>query len=105
VERRTSSRFRLQLPVLTQWTDGEGRVQFGGGFSREVGLRGVFVVSTKLPPPAATITVTVVLPNPRRDLQELRMHCVGSVVRVEQGGTIAGYAISCDFEGIEEILR
>ena len=105
VERRRSSRFRVQLPVLTQWTDHEGQVQFGGGFTRDVCLRGVFVISSKLPPQAAVITVTVVLPNARAGSQELHLHSLGSVVRVEQSGTTAGYAISCDFEGIEEIIR
>ena len=105
VEQRRSSRFRLQLPVLTQWTDREGQGQFGGGFTRDVCLRGVFVISSKLPPQAAVITVTVVLPNARAGSQELHLHSLGSVVRVEQSTTTAGYAISCDFEGIEEIIR
>jgi len=105
VERRRSSRFRVQLPVLTQWTDHEGQVQFGGGFTRDVCLRGVFVISSKLPPQAAAITVTVVLPNARAGSQELHLHSLGSVVRVEQSMTTASYAISCDFEGIEEIIR
>ena len=104
MERRKSSRFRLQLPVLTQWTDEEGRVQFGGGFTRDVCLRGVFVISSKLPPQASMIAVTVVLPNARHGSQELRLHSIGSVVRVEQGSPTAGYAISCDFKGIEEEL-
>ena len=105
VERRRSSRFRVQLPVLTQWTDHKGQVQYGGGFTRDVGLRGVFVISSKLPPQAAVISVTVVLPNARSGSQELHLHSLGSVVRVEQSRTTAGYAISCDFEGIEEIIR
>jgi hypothetical protein len=105
VERRRSSRFRVQLPVLTQWTDHEGQVQFGGGFTRDVCLRGVLVISSKLPPQGAVITVTVVLPNARAGSQELHLHSPGSVVRVEQSSTTAGYAISCDFKGIEEIVQ
>jgi hypothetical protein len=69
VERRRSPRFRLQLPVLTQWTGREGSVRYGGRFSRDVCLRGIFVVSSNLPPPAAVIAV--VLPNVHAVSQEL----------------------------------
>ena len=102
MERRQSSRFHLQLPVLTQWTDEEGHVQFGGGFTRDVCLRGVFVISSKLPPQAAMIAVTLVLPNALSGAQELQLHCSGFVVRVEQKRATAGYAISCDFGDIED---
>jgi hypothetical protein len=105
VERRRASRFRIRLPVLTEWTDHEGQVRYGGGFSRDVCLRGVFVVSSNLPPQAATITVTVVLPSVRAGSQELHLHSVGSVVRVEPGRAPAGYAINCDFEGIEDVIK
>jgi hypothetical protein len=104
VERRKSSRFRLQLPVVTEWTDEHGRAQFGGGFTRDVCLRGVFVISSKLPPQAAMIAVTVVLPNVRAGSQELHLHSLGSVARVERSGPVVGYAVSCDFKGIEEVI-
>ena len=104
VERRRSLRFRLQLPVLTQWTDEEGHAQFGGGFTRDVCLRGVFVISSKLPPHGAMIGVTIVLPNAQAGSQELRLCSDGSVVRVEKAGRTVGYAISCDFTDIEDIL-
>jgi hypothetical protein len=105
VERRKSSRFPLQLPILTQWTDHDGPVRYGGGISRDFCLQGVFVVSSNLPPSAAVITVTVVLPNSRSGSQESRVHSVGSVVRIEEGRHTSGYAIKGDFEGIEEINR
>jgi len=50
------------------------------------------------------IAVTVVLPNARADSQELRLCSRGSVMRVEQGGPTLGYAVSCDFTDIEDIL-
>ncbi len=105
VDRRRSPRFRLRLPVLTQWTDDEGHVRYGGGFSRDIGIRGVFVLSSEPPSSSTMISVTVVLPNLRVDLQDLHLRCVGSLVRVEKDAAVGGYAIECDFRGIEEILK
>ena len=50
------------------------------------------------------IIVTVVLPSVRIGSQELRLHALGSVVRVETGGSITGYAIECNFRDIEEMI-
>ena len=105
VDRRRASRFQLRLPVLTQWTNVEGNVRHGGGFTRDISLLGLFLVSSEAPPQATTINVTVMLPNPRAGSQELRLQSVGSVVRVEQERSISGYAISCSFSGIEELVK
>ena len=105
VDRRRSSRFRLRLPVLTQWTDAQNRVRYGGGFSRDICLRGLFVVSSDPPPVATMITVTVVLPNVRAGSQEIQLHSVGSIVRIEHEADAKGYAVNCHFSDIEELVR
>jgi hypothetical protein len=105
VDQRRSPRFRLRLPVLTQWTDHQGQVRYGGGFSRDISVRGVFVLSSEPPPISTMVTVTVAIPNLRADLQELQLHFVGSIVRVANVGAVAGYAIECDFSGIEDIIK
>lgn len=105
MDRRRSSRFQLRLPVLTKWADGKGQSHYGGGFSRDISLRGVFVMSSEPPPEATMISVTVVLPNVREGSQELQLQSVGSVVRVEQSGAITGYAIDCHFSGIEDLVE
>jgi PilZ domain len=105
VDRRRCPRFRLRLPVLTQWTDQDGHVRYGGGFSRDISVRGVFVLSSMAPPGATTICITVVLPNLRTDLQDLQLHSMGTVARVDKTAeAIAGCAIECDFRGIEGIV-
>jgi len=104
LERRTSSRFQLRLPVLTQWNDVNGQLRYGGGFSRDICVRGVFVLSSDAPPNGKTVTVTVILPNPGQGNRDVQLRCVGSVVRVEHGGRNAGYAVQCDFSGIEKLM-
>ena len=104
MEYRRSPRFRLRLPVLSRWTDIEGKERHGAGFSRDICLLGVFVVSSEPPPQGTPIFVTVVLPNPRAASQDLHLRSMGLVVRVEQGEA-NGYAISCEFSGIERILK
>ncbi len=104
VEYRRFPRFSLRLPVLTRWTDIEGKERHGAGFSRDICLCGVFIVSSEPPPKGTPILVTVVLPNPRADAQELHLRSTGAVVRVERGEA-TGYAVSCLFSGIEQIFE
>jgi PilZ domain len=104
VDRRRSSRFCLRLPVLTQWTDSTGQVRYGGGFSRDISLRGLFVVSSDPPAKATMIVVTVVLPNVRKASQELHLSSAGTIVRVEQNDDITGYAVDCHFSDIVDLV-
>ena len=104
VEYRRSPRFGLRLPVLARWTDIAGKERQGAGFSRDISLCGVFIVSAEPPPKGTPIFVTVVLPNPRTAEQELQLRSMGSVVRVEEGEA-TGYAVSCDFGGMVQILE
>jgi hypothetical protein len=50
------------------------------------------------------ITLSVVLPHAHTGSQESHLRRVGSVVRIEEGGHSTGYAITCDFESMEETL-
>jgi PilZ domain len=105
VHRRKSLRFRLQLPVVARWTDDEGQVRYGAGFSRDICDRGVFIISSERPPIGAMVSINVHLPYLRADLQEWHLQSVGSVVRVEQAADSAGYAVHCDFRGLEDIAQ
>jgi hypothetical protein len=105
VDRRKSLRFRLQLPLVARWTDGEGKVRYGAGFSRDICARGVFIVSSERPPIGAMVLINVQLPYVRADSKEWQLQSVGSVVRVEQAADSAGYAVQCDFRGLEDIAQ
>jgi len=51
------------------------------------------------------ITVTVVLPNVRAGSQEIQLHSVGHIVRIEHEADVKGYAVDCHFSDIEELVR
>jgi len=105
VERRRASRFQLRLPVVTHWTNDVGQMRYGGGFTKDICLRGVFVVCSEPPPKGTIIAVAVAVPSVRSGSQELQMQTVGTVVRVEQGGSTIGYAIDCEFGDIENLVK
>lgn len=105
MDRRKSLRFRLQLPVVARWTDGEGKVQYGAGFSRDICARGVFILSSERPAIGAMVSINVQLPYVRADFKEWQLRSVGSVVRVEAAWDISGYAVLCDFRGLEDIAQ
>ena len=105
MDRRRSSRYQLRLPVLTEWKDEADQVRYSGGFSRDIALHGLFVISSELPPSNTFISVSVALPNVRAGSQELKLRTTGSVARIEQGGLVDGYAIDCDFTGIEHFIK
>ena len=103
---RKSLRFQLQLPVVARWTDGEGNVRYGAGFSRDICARGALIVSSERPPIGAMLSINVQLPYVRGDLKEWQLQSVGSVVRVEAARDISGLTCSsCDFRGLEYIAR
>ena len=103
MDRRKSLRFRLQLPLVSRWTDGDGQVRYVAGFSRDICDRGVFIVSSERPHVGTTVSVNVQLPYIQADLQELHLQSAGSVVRVEQVEDVSGFAVQCDFRGLEDI--
>ena len=104
MNRRRSSRFRIRLPVLTQWTDDQGQVRYGGGFTRDICLHGLFVISSEPPSEATIVSVTVVLPNVRAGSQEVHLHSAGAIVRVERSDGTTGYAVDCHFRDIEDLV-
>lgn len=105
MDRRKSLRFRLQLPVVARWIDGEGKVRYDAGFSRDICALGVFIISSERPPIGAMVSINVQLPYMRADFKESQLQSVGSVVRVEAAGDISGYAVLCDFRGLEDIAQ
>jgi hypothetical protein len=96
LENRRCSRYHLRLPVLFSWTD-KSRQQ-GAGFTRDIGVDGVFIFAEECPPTGTTIDVELVLPLPKDSSRELRLRCIGKVIRVDanypQGH---GFAVTADF--------
>ena len=80
-------------------------MRYGGGFSANICVRGVFVVGSQSPPEETPITVTVLFPYLASISRELHLQSVGTVVRVQKSDRAAGYAIECDFSGIDDFVK
>lgn len=107
-------RYQLLLPVIFQWTDSEGAIHKDGGFTRNIGSRGVYLVGAACPPENTTIELEVMLPVTWRQSS----HCAKlvarlTVVRVQKMNEEWGFAASGDLnqirgageEGIENLVE
>ena len=91
VERRQCSRYHLQLPVLFSWTQdaleakepgSEPRsYNRGAGFTRDIGLRGIFVFAQQRPP-CGLVSMELILPLASDSAREIRLRFIGTVIRV-----------------------
>jgi hypothetical protein len=58
-----------------------------GGFTNDIALDGALIFSSKCPPVGVSVRIEVLIPSPGEFDEELRIECVGTVVRVaEQAG-------------------
>jgi PilZ domain len=94
-ERRKASRYRLRLPVLFSWNQGE-KIQTEGGFTRDVSAKGLFVTSRVAPPTQSPVKLEVLLPAVNQ-MAENAMRATGSVVRTFAPTQPQGFAIAADF--------
>ena len=80
LQRRVAMRYALRLPVIFHWNDGVAHTE--GGFTSDIALDGVLILSTRCPPAGSEVRIEVLLPSPVGDGEEIRIECVGKVVRV-----------------------
>lgn len=95
MERRRARRFTLGIPVIFEWKD-ERQVQCGGaGFSRDISIHGLFVLTASEAPPLATrLELTVLLPSLDQKGPGLRLRASGNIVRVQPTGEGLGLGIA-----------
>jgi len=85
LHRRSAARYKLRLPVIFYWDNGEEHA--GAGFTIDVALDGALISTSKCPPVGASVRIEVLIPSPNRSDEELRIECIGIVTRVvEQFG-------------------
>jgi PilZ domain-containing protein len=96
--RRAFRRFHLNAPVLFRWKEEQEHREVG--CCANIGLGGLFVLSTKYPPLAAEVLVEVMLPAFDPEVSEVRINCVGRVIRTQQSGHLssAGFAVAGSFQ-------
>ena len=83
VERRKGNRYRLGIPVVFSWGDAGQRQHDGFGLTRDVSIRGAFVLTTSPPPLGAHIKLKAFLPPVVGVPTSTRIQAEGKVVRVE----------------------
>jgi hypothetical protein len=87
MERREGRRFNLNAPVQFTWRVPGSGIASEGGTTRDISVRGLFVLATTCPPEGSTLRVSVLLPAYTGD-GRLEMKADAMVVRVEDtGGT------------------
>jgi hypothetical protein len=102
-DRRKTARYELRLPVIFRWP-GQGE-NFGGGFTRNISLGGIFVVSNRCPPSGNEVAVEVMLPYFPQRTTELRLECTGRVNRLLVAGNVCnGFAVAGSFDE-ESVIR
>jgi hypothetical protein len=95
IERRTSQRFSVALPVLFRWTD--SAEHYDVGRCGNTGLGGMFILSARCPPVGMNIEIEMNIPPfdlvPRQCLR-----CAGQVLRVEACYHLRGFAVAGQFD-------
>jgi hypothetical protein len=102
VNRRSSVRFAMQMPVICRWKDHNGSPHEIGGFSRDISTAGLFVLSSAPPTDRTDVSVDVLLPALGGGTSHgLHLQSEGKVVRVEHREAATGFAVRCEFESID----
>lgn len=94
--RRTTVRYKLQLPVIFHWK--EGGEYTGGGFTSDVALDGALINSSTCPPVGTDVLIEVLLLSPVEGGQEMRIQCAGKVTRVVDQGNFKSFGVRGDFD-------
>ena len=100
-ERRTRRRFGLVLPVIFHWSDGIERS--GVGYSRNIGLGGIFIVASHCPPVATEIRIEVVMTAFEPEPKEFLLRHTGRVVRIRAEEELLCFAVAGRFEDDEAV--
>jgi len=94
-ERRNASRYRLHVPVLFSWAEGE-TVARGGGFTRDVSVRGLFVTSSIVLPVKTALTLEMILPALSAEMPQNTIRAPGRVVRMFGPTERTGFAVAAE---------
>ena len=94
LERRTTQRFQMRLPLTVRWQTGAA-VGEASTESRNVSSRGVYFYLPKGVREGSPVNMLLTLPNEITLADPVRVHCVGRVQRTERGdegavGIVAG---------------
>ena len=92
IERRASKRFQISLPVLFRWADGDEH--YDTGHCGNLGLGGIFILTSRCPPSGVEVEVEFALPAFDLVPHPVTLRYVGRVSRVEACYRLSGFAIT-----------
>lgn len=92
-EQRSVVRYPLEVPVVFQWTE-RGQIRESSGRTRDVSVRGAFVLSGDCPPQGTRVAIKMNFPAVLSS-RTARIRAEGFVLRVESGSakTDTGFVV------------
>jgi hypothetical protein len=97
-EFRKVKRYKLSAPVLFLWERSDGKLQESQGVTRDISMRGIFVLTAKVPEVGAYIELDAYLPAVSERGKTAKLHAEGRVLRVEALGATTGFAAEAFFQ-------
>jgi len=89
------------VPVLFRWAD--GAEHYDVGHSGNVGLGGMFILTSKCPPVGTEVEIDFAIPAFDRIPRQVRFCCKGRVTRVESCYEVAGFAVVGRIEEVGQL--
>jgi len=96
MERRSTIRYSLQLPVRFKWKDEHGKSCQGLGRMRDISTQGSFVFADTCPQQGTEVEMKIELPLVPNAFRALQAHVEGQVDRltlVQENSQSAGFAV------------
>jgi len=84
MDRRSTIRYSLQLPVRFKWKDKHGKSCEGLGRTRDISTQGSFVIADTCPPQGTKVEMKLELPLVPNAFRALQVHVEGQVDRLTQ---------------------
>ncbi len=96
MERRSTIRYSLQLPVRFTWKDEHGTAREGLGRTRDISTKGSFVIADTWPAQGSKVEMKIALPRVPSAFRTLQVHVeghVGRVMRAQEDWPYSGFAV------------
>lgn len=99
MELRNALRYRLAASAVFRWESPGGGLVQGQGITRDISVKGAFILTANCPPAGIVLSVEIFLPQLRNGGHLMRMVSEVQVVRVEHpvlGESQDGFAVVGD---------
>lgn len=104
MDQRKSIRYPVNCPAMCRWAVSDARRQTSFGLTRDISVRGVFVLNNSSPPIGTPIELNIAIPNLSGSSRGLHLVATGSVIRIDELGDHEkrGFAAAVEFDPIAE---